>query len=160
MTNRRESVRTWIAASTSELGLSPQAFALVNITRWQALLSDIDDRFFDRSSRGGAIDRADRLQEPYLARCRRTDAFDVALAILPPEERVWLIAEDGGKDWLYDVERSVLRAVLENAAGFEFNVVGRKLDWIVCTNHSDFVFARGQAPEDALRALPPSIQPQ
>jgi hypothetical protein len=81
------------------------------------------------------------------------DGWQYLTKIVPhAEERGWFIAEDFVAPEYSVWEASVrdIQAVIGECYGFEFYVIQKQLEWLVCENHHDVVVAVGREVEEKL----------
>jgi hypothetical protein len=79
--------------------------------------------------------------------------------LLFPNERVWFVAENFGKSkkqgsfWLYEGTVKAIIGVLEEAHDFEYYLVSKKYDWLLCKNHHDVIISSGEKIVQKLASL-------
>jgi hypothetical protein len=122
---------------------------LVEPHRYQAILERIilGRTKLDRSA-VSALWWWEALREP-VAYVERPDPLETLRALISPDEPVWFVAEDGsskkqGNFWLYESTIEPICAVLREMPLFEYYVVSKKLEWLVCENHHGYVIASGE----------------
>jgi hypothetical protein len=142
-------------------GVADAEFALVSLHRYKAILQEIIKRF--TTVRQGGLNELwwwNSFKEPKLAwpecpaMCTR-----VLRQLVPEHEPVWFVAEDWGRQkrhgnfWLYEGRIDSIAAVLDEAWSFEFYVVSKKFEWLLCQNHHDAMMAVGEPMVTHLKSL-------
>ena len=71
--------------------------------------------------------------------------------IVPPESGlVWFVVENHPEFVLCEATVEAAQSVIGECWGFEYYVVAQSLDWLVCENHHDVVYAVGEAVAERL----------
>jgi len=96
------------------------------------------------------------LREPVTFR-QHADPIGIVEKIMPGDEAVWLVAEAAenkaeGNFWLYEGTVASVCAVLRECPAFEYYVVERAMNWLLCENHHGFLIASGQPATARLAA--------
>jgi len=80
------------------------------------------------------------------------------LQIVPDaEEKVWFIAEDSVSPYsIWDASVRDIHAVIAECPLFEFYIIQKQFDWLLCENHHDVLFAVGDQVEKKLKELSPA----
>ena len=83
------------------------------------------------------------------------DPMAMLARLVPQDEHVWFVAEESdekeqGNFWLYEGTIASIRSVLRECPAFEYYVVARKMDWLLCENHHGQLIASGQPMASAL----------
>ncbi|MEQ9439212.1 MAG: hypothetical protein RIG62_09190 [Cyclobacteriaceae bacterium] len=65
-------------------------------------------------------------------------------------EKVWLMVEDDEEEFypIYDCEPSIIRNIIGECFGFEYYVIDKNKDWLICENHHDRLIGIGQKLKD------------
>ncbi|MCE4563822.1 hypothetical protein INQ51_05825 [Maribellus sp. CM-23] len=65
-------------------------------------------------------------------------------------ERVWLMVEDDEEEYypIYDCEPSIIGQIIGECFGFEYYVIDKNLDWLICENHHNRLIGLGQKLKD------------
>jgi hypothetical protein len=100
------------------------------------------------------------LREP-VAFAQPEDSLAVLRLLVSPAQPVWFVAEaDGpkknGNFWLYESTIEPICAVLQQLPPFEYYVVSKKCDWLICENHHGYLIANGEEMVAALVAAVPN----
>ena len=89
------------------------------------------------------------LREP-IAYIQPVDPVATLKGLILPSETVWFVAETNspskkfGNFWLYESTAEAICRVLPEVPPFEYYVVSKKLEWLVCENHHGYVIASGE----------------
>lgn len=143
--------------AAAELSLSQNQFSMVSPARWKTLLKDIMIRFT------GSED----IQRLWIWNDLRGDVAtlqsdygpDRIAAIFEPTIYVWFITEDAsrtkqdGNFWVFEGELGAILRVIGNFHYFEYAIVDRRLEWMICENHHDMLIAVGEPAITRLRTL-------
>ena len=71
--------------------------------------------------------------------------------IIPPDSGlVWFVVEDYPTFTLCEGSLDAVQSIIGDCSAFEYYVVSRRLDWLVCENHSDVIYAVGERVADRL----------
>jgi hypothetical protein len=111
-------------------------FHFVRVHRFKPILERIAERFL----RGGKQDlRFVWLWERFrhqTASSHPSDALGVLESRLQQEERYWFLASDEhGKYWVADASGRGVLGALRAMYHFEYYVVDRHMNWLICENH-------------------------
>jgi hypothetical protein len=78
------------------------------------------------------------------------DPIALLQALIPADEPLWFVAETrgGGQKrhgnfWLYESTVAAICAVLRETHAFEYYLVSRTMDWLICENHHDCLCVSG-----------------
>ncbi|MCL3782745.1 hypothetical protein EMN47_20350 [Prolixibacteraceae bacterium JC049] len=77
--------------------------------------------------------------------------FEKLHEIIPDlENKVWLMVEDDQEEYypIYDCEPSIIGQVIGECFGFEYYVIDKKMDWLICENHHNRLIGLGQKLKD------------
>jgi hypothetical protein len=142
-------------------GVANADFALVGLLRYEAILLEIIE-WFTTLKRGGLNELwwCHAFKEPKHSWAACPVIYTPALRdLVPADETVWLVAEDWcrqkkhGNFWLYEGRIDAITAVLDEARAFEFYLVSKKFEWLLCSNHHDVLMAVGEPMTTKLRTL-------
>jgi len=152
-------VRAQIATAVKELGLNQNDFELVSLYDYEAVLTSILEKFTTLGKKG----LSSTWWWEHFKGERFTIQADYAPAIiaqiLPPDESAWFVVEDWprtkkqGNFWLYEGKLSAVLAVIGEMYGFEYCIVAKKFDWLLCENHHSVLIGVGEAIIKKLRLL-------
>jgi hypothetical protein len=87
------------------------------------------------------------------------DATTVLKELMPPTETVWFITEDArrnkrhGNYWVYEGKIGPIVDVIRETHYFEYYIVSKKFEWLLCENHHDILMAVGQPMVNQLERL-------
>ncbi len=68
---------------------------------------------------------------------------DALHKLIPLREKVWFIAEED-KFWLFEGNVESIQKVLAECYSFEYYIVSKKYEWLLCENHHDVLFGVGE----------------
>lgn len=140
--------RAQITQAAKMLGLESQ-IRLIEPHRYQGILERIvASRTMLEKNATSAVWLWESLREP-IASTSASESVAVLEALVQSGEPVWFVAEADstkkhGNFWLYESTIDAICAVLRALPLFEYYVVSKKLDWIVCENHHGQVIASGE----------------
>ncbi len=139
--------REWISAAIKKLALEAE-LRLVAPHRFQAILERIVAERTTLTKDGvSALWWWEALREP-VSYSAPPDALTLIRSLLPSEEQVWFVAEDGSKKignfWLYEGTVAAACSVLQECPAFEYYLVAKKMSWLICENHHGQVIASGE----------------
>jgi hypothetical protein len=151
--------RAEIEEAVQELGLLPSDFRALGVYEYENILISIIDRFTTLGRKGvNEIWLWNSFKEP-----RSSMQLDYPTAVLrefvPLEETVWFVAEDWnrhkrhGNYWLYEGKITAIVDLLGEMHGFEYYVVSKKFEWLLCENHHGILMAVGQFMVEKLERL-------
>ena len=68
-------------------------------------------------------------------------------------EQVWFIVEDDSLPFypVYDTTSAAIRAVIAECYGFEYYIVQREFEWLLCETHHNRMIGVGRVVEERLR---------
>lgn len=146
--------RDWITTACKRLGLE-ESVRLVEPHRYRGILERIiAERTHLSKDAVSALWWWEALREPVSYR-HVPDPLATLALLVPQGEHVWFVAEESGaKDqgnfWLYEGTIASICSVLRECPAFEYYIVARKMDWLLCENHHGQVIASGQPVAAAL----------
>lgn len=98
---------------------------------------------------------SDNLKGEYAAiRFKDEKAYEYLEALINQDEIVWFIASDGlAKFWVYESNIGSIHKVLANMYGFEYYIVSKKYEWLLCENHDRSLIGTGAKMIERLKAF-------
>ncbi len=65
-------------------------------------------------------------------------------------ENVWLMVEDDHEDYypIYDCKPSIIGLIIGECFGFEYYVIDKNKEWLICENHHNRLIGVGQILKD------------
>ena len=150
-------IRDSLTGAAKLLGVQSQ-FNLVAPHRFQDILEGI---ISSRTTLGKEATSAlwwwESLREP-VASVKPLNAVEILKDLFHTNESVWFVAEDRGQKklgnfWLYDTNVSTVCALLNEMPAFEYYVVAKKFDWLVCENHHGYLIASGEPMATRIKRL-------
>lgn len=73
--------------------------------------------------------------------------FQELINIIPKEiNTVWLMVEDNEEQYypIYDCKPSIISNLIEECSAFEYYVIDKNKQWLLCENHSDRLIGIGK----------------
>jgi hypothetical protein len=151
MTLKHELLQT-----ATTLGLPTTSFRAVGITEWEPIMKRIEDKFVSA--------RYDKLlwwwngylKGPVYSVLLPGWPADALPKLIPLHEQVWFIAEDD-KFWLFEGNVESIQKVLAESHAFEYYIVSKKYEWLLCENHHDVLFGVGEIIVEKLKQFEQGI---
>ena len=84
------------------------------------------------------------------------EAFRIIPSLVPDKaELVWFIAEDDQLPFypVYESNVQSIPQIVGKCYGFEYYIVQKQFDWLLCDNHHDTLIGVGKAVEMRIKAL-------
>lgn len=135
--------RSDVTEALKTIGCESESFSPVNIVRWRNIEKKIASSFL----RNGVRDSKYRwwwehLKEPVISFVPFYPP-DMLLRLVPSDEQVYFILEDGNKFWLYEGYINAFYKLVSEMYHFEYYVVSKKMEWLLCENHHSCLIASG-----------------
>ena len=146
-----------ILRAAKAVGLQSDDFCMVSPARWRALLTRIMRKFTGSADTKRLWIWNDLTGD--VETLQATDGPNNILSMMGAKSDVWFIAEDwsGKKEegcfWVFSGKLSSVVAVLGDLHAFEYAIVDKKLEWIICENHHNILVASGEPAVSKLREL-------
>lgn len=80
--------------------------------------------------------------------------FEKLNEIIPDlKKKVWLMVEDDQEEYypIYDCEPSIIGKIIGECFGFEYYVIDKNMDWLICENHHGRLIGLGQNLKDKIK---------
>ena len=79
----------------------------------------------------------------------------IARLVSTPNTRVWfIVGEDDDSNYpVFGATVTAVQSVVENCFAFEYYIISKELDWLLCENHHGVMFAVGEPLETKLEEL-------
>jgi hypothetical protein len=124
-----------------------EGFSFVRLTKWEGILHRVAEQFLNRGVRDlESVWMWNEFRE-VVSTSQPSDPMGYLREQLEPTGVYWFIASDGhGKYWIADATGSAIVRTVGEMYGFEYYVVDRHLDWILCENHHS-IFIKAQPAE-------------
>lgn len=77
--------------------------------------------------------------------------FEQLIDFIPDlEKNVWLMIEDDQEDFypIYDCQPLIIGNLIEECFGFEYYVISKSKNWLICENHHNRLIGIGQKLKD------------
>ena len=125
---------------------SISGFDFVRLTKWEDVLNQIADKFLRNGTRDlKSIWLWESFREPITFK-QPDDPLQCLRDSLDSSTDYWFIAtEDDSKYWIAEATGGAIIRVIEEMYGFEYYVVDRGMNWILCENHHS-VFIQSDQP--------------
>jgi hypothetical protein len=158
-------MRQLITQTVQKLGLQ-SSFELVQPHRYRSILERI---IASRTLLSKAAITAPWLWEalrPPVAVASPVEPLATLRSLLPAGEHLWFVAEDAdshqkreGNFWLFETTTEAICSVLPELPHFEYYIVSKKCEWLVCENHHGLLIASGEPMASMVSQLPnPSVK--
>ena len=79
--------------------------------------------------------------------------------LIPLHEQIWFIAEDD-KFWLFEGDIKSIQKVLSESHAFEYYIVSKKYEWLLCENHHEVLFGVGEIIIEKLKQIERDLNKQ
>lgn len=90
----------------------------------------------------------------YRVSFRNDDAFLYLDKLVDEDEKVWFIAsEPDYKHWVYESRVKAIQKLIGNTYYFEYYIVSRKYEWLICENHHGLLMGIGEKAKERIRTL-------
>jgi len=150
----RQDFRVEIDEVAASLRLAAEDFKSVSLFKYEQILVSILDKFTTLGKSG--------LYNAWLWEHFKEPKFSISLEeawkhlpetlepLLSPEEMLWFVAEDergtkqNGNFWLYEGKIKAIVSVIGEMTAFEYYLVPKKLDWLLCETHHDVLVGVGE----------------
>ena len=142
-------MRQQINLTAAALSLKPTEFRQIRVHQYQDILMSIIEKFTTLGRKGWNATWWDHFKGVESA-IHTADAYKLLRELVPTEERVWFVAQDWGRNkhdggfWLFEGKIQAIVSVLDEMFGFEYYIVSKKFEWLVCENHHDVLIGVGQ----------------
>jgi hypothetical protein len=153
--------RTQLDQVKTAAGVADAEFALVGLRRYEAVLLEIIERL--TTLKQGGLDELwwwNSFEEPKsygpsvqpsARQCCSSSYRGMRQSGSLPKTGV--VRKKHGSFWLYEGRIDAITAVLDEAWAFEFYLVSKKFEWLLCYNHHDVLMAVGEPTVTKLRRL-------
>jgi hypothetical protein len=150
-------MRDTIEAARKHLGISPVDCCLVSPHQHLDITEQIAKRF-TKLSQNPLKCRWwwENFKEPTRS-VKLSEPLSTVADLLGPNEIYWFIVEawEAGKKesafWLYEMSGQAILLILREVHFFEYYIVDRKMTWLLCENHHNFLIGVG---DSILQRLP------
>ena len=138
-----------ILRAATAIGLSDERFKMVSPARWRGVLAGAMSKFSD-SRTVSTRWLWDNLIPPTTS-LHVKDGPERILKLMGGNSRVWFVAEDWcntkeeGNLWAFEGDLDAVVRVLGELHAFEYAVIDRKLEWLICENHHDVLIGAGES---------------
>ena len=127
------------------LGFSTADFRVIGITDWEPVMKKIEEKFLKDQYNKWVWWWDGHFKGPVYASGLFSVPFVILDKLIPLQESVWFIAEGRkNKLWLFEGNIKSIQLVLAEIYAFEYYIVSKKYEWLLCENHHDVLFGVGE----------------
>jgi hypothetical protein len=127
------------------LGLPITSFRTVGINEWEPIMKKIEERFVKDQFNKWVWWWDGHFKDPVYASGLFKAPFVILNELVPVQELVWFIAEGRkNKFWLFEGDIESIQKVIGESYAFEYYIVSKKYEWLLCENHHDVLFGVGE----------------
>jgi hypothetical protein len=148
------SLRKTLTETAATLALDSGRFRLLGPYEYESVLRVVTEQFLNVGTSG--LDHYwwwEHFKGP-TASFQMHGAYQLLPELLPPDQALWFIAQDSSKEnarfWVYEADAEAIVQVLAESPYFEYYVVSKKRDWLLCENHHEVLTAVGEPMIEAL----------
>lgn len=138
-----------------------EGFSFVRLTQWESILDQIAERFLKRGGRDlESVWIWNEFRE-VVSSTQPANPIGYLRGQIESAADYWFIASDEhGKYWIADATGEAIVRTIEEMYCFEYYVVDRHLDWILCENHHGiFIKARSAKTPSGEQGIAADRQP-
>jgi len=147
-------LRDDIQKAKKEISLNENLLKEVSHLEYEEILKKINSKFLTTNKYDDKIWwwQSYKDLKSYAIHFKKGLAFEILDKLLPNKEiKYWFIAsEENGKYWLYESGIETIKTIIGEMYGFEYYIVDKKYNWILCENHHDILIALGKEIADKL----------
>jgi hypothetical protein len=131
----KESLRDEINRACNNLNYIDGEFKEVN--DWEEVIREIEETFIAKKAHNSSITPyCEHLKgECFTLKFPDDNAFTALDKLIPQDEKVWLLAQDTNKIWLYEGYVCQIVNIIKECYAFEYYIVSQKYLWLLCENH-------------------------
>lgn len=139
------SVREEIENAIKEIKINRNHFHEVGKTQWESILRCIEEMFLRKNHHKNNLHWGWVIfKEPTVGLGFLNDDGYRFLDTLIDNDIVWFIAEDhNDKMWVYEGQIKAIISIIANCFSFEYYIVSKKYEWILCENHHGVLIGSG-----------------
>jgi len=153
-----KNLRDTINLAIENLHLPDEDFQLVRLTKYEPILQSILEKFTNLKPSQVNKWWWDSFLEPIYS-FSSENIFDALPILVDEKELVWFVIEDESKKlesyWLYEGKIQAIISVLKELPFMEYYVVSKKLEWILCENHHNYLIGCGESIVEKMKVLKP-----
>jgi len=130
------------------LGIKPDEFNAVGIYEWPEIMKKIEESFIIKKNSNIKFNRWwENLKEPQYGINVDSHPFHCINQLIDGNEKIWFVACDSNNDpskfWLFQGYIKPILKLLDEHYRFEFYLVSKKYEWLLCLNHHDNLIGLG-----------------
>lgn len=147
-------LRDTLNEASKGLALDAKRFRLLGPHEYELVLRAVTKQFLVVGEKGVAYYHWWENFKGNTASFCASNAYKLLPKLLPHNQPLWFIAEDSSKKnacfWVYEADAEAIVQVLAESHQFEYYIVSKKRDWLLCENHHDVLVAVGEPMIEAL----------
>lgn len=147
-------LRADIQKARREILLNENVFKEVSHLAYEEILEKVNSNFLTTNRYSDTIWwwQVYKNLKQHAIHFREGYAFEIFTELLPVKEtKYWFIAsEENGKYWVYESNVEAIEMILKEMYGFEYYIVDKKYNWVLCENHHDILIGLGDEIVDKL----------
>jgi hypothetical protein len=127
------------------LELPSEAFDAVGIHAWPSVLHEIEAIFVIKTSSNTHFNWwwSSFKGPEYDLHFTNGQAYECLDKLIDAREQVWFVASDSRREsnkfWLFQGRIQGIQSVLREHYAFEYYIVSKKYEWLLCENHHDIL---------------------
>ena len=142
----------------SVLSLPSTRFRAVGAAEWEPVMKKIEDKFV-RAPYGRLRWWWTHFKFPHYGMQLPVQFYEVLHNLLPTQAHAWFIVEEGDKHWLFEGRIDAIQQVLAECYFFEFYIVSKKYDWLLCETHHDVLCGIGDSLVEKMKQVKQQMTP-
>lgn len=121
----------------------------VRLNHWEWILDKLANAFLSNGKQSlSKIWLWEELKTPYTP-LNEKDGWSLLKETLNNDFLYWFIASDeDGKYWVMDGKGASIIRLIENGQCFEYYIIDKKFNWMLCENHHGQIYAAGEIREN------------
>jgi hypothetical protein len=149
------SLRDEIHGISNILNYTDNEFKEVNKNQWEQVIRAIEDAFIARKTHNSLITLYwEHLKgECYTLQFPNDNAFTILDKLIHKDEKVWFLAQDTHKVWLYEGFIEHIINIIKECYAFEYYIVSKKYIWLLCENHHGCLTGIGNEVIERMKKL-------
>ncbi|WP_207431205.1 DUF6756 family protein [Sabulibacter ruber] len=129
------------------LAFKPDEFDAFGIYEWPAIMKRVEKEFIIKINSNTQFNQwRENLKSPQLGLALENPIAPLSL-LIDRNEKVWFVACDSYRDptklWLFQGYIEPIQRLLESHYRFEFYVISKKYEWLLCADHLNNLIGLG-----------------
>jgi hypothetical protein len=141
-------LRDTLTETAKSLAFDAKRFRLLGPHEYESVLKAVTEQFLNVGTQGIDYYWWWENFKGKTASFHASNAYKLLPQLLPRNQAMWFIAEDGSKKkacfWVYEADADAITQVVSASYQFEYYVVSKKRDWLLCENHHEVLVAVGE----------------